>query len=407
MARVVVGLLMLLALTHIASADEVGRVRAHLRRAMVGLGERDVSELSPAQRTNRMRAIQLLERYIERGMFPRRTADLYPGLRPRFIDDRRVHCAVGQMLADSGESQLAHEINARYEYAYVADIKVPALLDWAELHGFTVDELAMIQPAYAPPEGKAPKVISVMTAIEHPSLISACLGKTALPKHVELSLVEDGKGARIQADSQDDFSRCFAEQVSKLPAAKHFDGPETVWIPTLDELLKQQIATSDCTPRPGALPDEVTINLGRTIQVATNPENAEIDACLTAYLQDRLPTAADYASTMTVQVPPRVTSNAVTKALLEHGLRHVTGCYTGKPSTVTLKATAHRGDEHFAIQVDGASAQVVSCVARKLRPKLRELYSVRRTARGKPERYFRADSDVVATFSFGIGPTRP
>lgn len=93
-------------------------------------------------------ALDELERYIARGEFPRRTDDTFAGRRPRFIDDRGVHCAVGHLIAASGEAELARAINATHEYDYVRDIDEPALVAWAKRAGFTLDELAMIQPTY-------------------------------------------------------------------------------------------------------------------------------------------------------------------------------------------------------------------------------------------------------------------
>ena len=45
----------------------------------------------------------------------------------------------------------AERINAEYKHAYVPDIDAPVLAEWAAEAGFTIRELAMIQPAYDDP----------------------------------------------------------------------------------------------------------------------------------------------------------------------------------------------------------------------------------------------------------------
>src|SRR4051812_44805745 len=84
-----------------ASADEQARIRGHLTAVHDLLVLRETSTLTTAQRTRRAAALADLARYAARGEFPRRTGDRYIGIRPRFIDDRGVHCAVGRLIADS------------------------------------------------------------------------------------------------------------------------------------------------------------------------------------------------------------------------------------------------------------------------------------------------------------------
>src|SRR5688500_1415253 len=104
MTRLDLGLIFVLAAVRSASAD---RIRDHLREALAYVEARDVSALSASQRAARAASVAALERYIERGEFPRRTGDPYGERRPRFIDDRGVHCAVGFLIAESGAPELA------------------------------------------------------------------------------------------------------------------------------------------------------------------------------------------------------------------------------------------------------------------------------------------------------------
>ena len=67
-----------------------------------------------------------------------------------FIDDFGVHCAVGYLIEQSGNGDLALEISEKFNYNYIEDIPSSKMLDWAEKFGFTVDELKWIQPGYPP-----------------------------------------------------------------------------------------------------------------------------------------------------------------------------------------------------------------------------------------------------------------
>ena len=134
-----------------SSSDEVARIRTHLLFVHDRLREADTSYLTVDQRQRRARALDDLGEYAEAGVFPQRAPDDgYLGRRPRFIDDRGVHCAVGELIRRSGEPQLAQSIDDRWEYAFVEEIHSPRLAAWSEAHGFDARELAMIQPMYAP-----------------------------------------------------------------------------------------------------------------------------------------------------------------------------------------------------------------------------------------------------------------
>lgn len=135
-----------------AHSDERARIRVHLQYVAERLAAADVDHLDAEQREARARALDMLRSYAARGEFPRRAAgDGFGARRPRFIDDRGVHCAVGELIRVSGHPALARAIDRRWSYAYVPDMRAPALNDWARSHGFSVTELATIQPSYGPP----------------------------------------------------------------------------------------------------------------------------------------------------------------------------------------------------------------------------------------------------------------
>lgn len=132
-----------------AHAPEATRIRAHLDHVAAALAAAPTDHLTPTQRRRRARALDHLATYAARGRYPRRAPhDGHGPRRPRFIDDRGVHCAVAQLIRHSGHPDLAHALNAHHPYAYITDIHDPALAAWAHTHGLTARELATIQPAY-------------------------------------------------------------------------------------------------------------------------------------------------------------------------------------------------------------------------------------------------------------------
>ena len=128
-------------------ASETVRLRTHLAYVEQLLRARPTDHLTPEQRTARARHLDRLHDYWTRGRFPRNYAP-ESGRRPTFIDREGRLCAVGYLIAQSAGRAVAARINAAYKHAHVPDIDAPALAEWAEAAGFTIRELAMIQPAY-------------------------------------------------------------------------------------------------------------------------------------------------------------------------------------------------------------------------------------------------------------------
>ncbi len=132
-------------------APETIRVQTHLAWIEARLRQATTANLSRAQRVQRARLLDVLAKYREAGVFPQHRAGAVTSThtrRPRFIDDRGRACAVAHLIEVSGNSALAHFINASHEYDYVLDMHEPELDAWATAHGFSAIELAMIQPTY-------------------------------------------------------------------------------------------------------------------------------------------------------------------------------------------------------------------------------------------------------------------
>jgi len=425
MRALVVGIAMLLALTQSASADEVARVRAHLRAAKARLATRDLAPLSPAQRERRARAIGDLDRYIERGVFPRRTQDAYEGLRPRFIDDRGVHCAVGQLIADSGEEDLSRAINAQYEYAYVKDMKSPALVAWADTHGFTVEELAIIQPAYAKPiENDCPFrdtdvfTFSDFVLVEKAKLVLECTGVEEPPAAVHLHVVAVDQ-SRIKVTTQDSsaFARCFAKRanvsLASYAAPKQRTADLVVDIPSPQQLFEREIRSAgggygvvrDCTRYPAPVVSSAVIDIESaktdvSIRVTTTPAQPDVSKCVESALQPRLAKFHRHIKWHTeLVITPRVSSSTVTPIVASRASELATSCHVaGTPSTIKVAVSAKIDDTQFTVGVPGTSSAFASCFADAMRRALRDAHTV--------NGYFRIDSDVNATHTFKLETPR-
>lgn len=130
------------------SAAETERIRAHLERVEAELRARDVSHLSTEQREARSDHLTALREYHEAGVFPHN--HYHRGERvPYFVDEHGTLCAMAYLISRSGHDELVERVRASSNNAYIADLSGDAeLLAWLEEAGLTVDEAAMIQPAY-------------------------------------------------------------------------------------------------------------------------------------------------------------------------------------------------------------------------------------------------------------------
>lgn len=75
---------------------------------------------------------------------------------PIFIDEFNNYCAVGWLMHNSGAESIARKIQATQNMAYLKNIQVEGLDQWVANSGFTLDELAWIQPGYPPPAQVTP-----------------------------------------------------------------------------------------------------------------------------------------------------------------------------------------------------------------------------------------------------------
>ena len=123
-------------------------IKTHLMLVEQTLRQRPVRHLNANQILNRFRLLDELNNYWLAGIFP--VNDYLTVKNPVFIDRIGTHCAVGYLMQQSNAEVLARKIDADNKFIYVKDIKTPGVKEWAFENGFTIGELAWIQPGYLP-----------------------------------------------------------------------------------------------------------------------------------------------------------------------------------------------------------------------------------------------------------------
>lgn len=141
-----------------ATPDKV-RLQTHLSYVERMLRARPADHLTFAQQQRRARALDHLRAYWQTGIFPRNTT--HQGERtPVFIDAEGRICAVGYLIGRTIGQDMAEHINRRYKYASIQSMNMPGIDRWAQKHGFSIRELAMIQPAYGSPQPEEPEKVN-------------------------------------------------------------------------------------------------------------------------------------------------------------------------------------------------------------------------------------------------------
>lgn len=173
-----------------ADTPEQFRLQTHLAYVEHVLRTRKRPTLSSSQQARRTRLLDELHAYWTAGRFPKNTE--VPGRSPVFIDERGQLCAVGHLIAVSAGRSLAERVDDEYHLSLVQDMDLPALDRWAERHGFTGRELAMIQPLYCsirpcyPPEpdeesDASPLEVTALSASVGASLLNGVLLERGTP----------------------------------------------------------------------------------------------------------------------------------------------------------------------------------------------------------------------------------
>lgn len=123
------------------------RIRAHLEYVLSLLDKDEPLGMPDAKLKQRAQLLGHLADYIETGRFPHN--DGHPDARrPTFIDATGAICAVGYLVEMTAGREVAERVASTFKYAFIPEIDDPTFLAWADASGFTMQELAMIQPAY-------------------------------------------------------------------------------------------------------------------------------------------------------------------------------------------------------------------------------------------------------------------
>ncbi|MCG8331348.1 MAG: T9SS type A sorting domain-containing protein [Chitinophagales bacterium] len=128
--------------------SDTDRIHFHLKTVIDYLSKNTPDNLSVEIKQKRLALLQSLEHYADRKVFPKNIH--HTERRPYFIDHQGTHCAVGHLMAASGHSQLAQRIKSEHNFDYIKDIKTRGVAEWATASGFTIEDLAWIQPGYPP-----------------------------------------------------------------------------------------------------------------------------------------------------------------------------------------------------------------------------------------------------------------
>ncbi|MEO6047999.1 MAG: hypothetical protein ABIQ57_11030 [Candidatus Kapaibacterium sp.] len=124
--------------------DQRGQIIARLTYLEDLFRSRDVSGLTPALRAERLRNLDGIHAYRIAGAFPR-NFDYPDQSRPCFIDREGTICAVGYLVEKSVGRGVAEAINRNYQYATVAEMRMPVLDRWIATSGLTRAEVITLQ----------------------------------------------------------------------------------------------------------------------------------------------------------------------------------------------------------------------------------------------------------------------
>jgi len=403
-----------------ALTDSTTRIRVHLEYVSEHLERADTAHLGATQRARRADVLHHLRAYTAAGVFPERASgDGFEGRRPRFIDHRGVHCAVGELIRASGHAELASRVNDEHEFSYVPDIDTPGLSDWAEHHGFTTRELAMIQPSYGPPPSRETVVAEIEDSKE--GIFWRCGREHEVQKRVRVRLRGTRSGdvsvrhGRLFGASA--FEDCVLDELVRAQLGggawdeqpKAFRTLYTIDFPGFEELgqqyldsLASSLGSSNCLPRPGAIPRSASLKSVAKdgelrVEVRTEPRNEEVEQCMAKRITDRYGDLVGgrvvFEASTDIELSPRVGARWLEQYTRSYSSGVLTECYTeDAPKSVELVVSAKEGDERFSVDVAGDDSAFAQCVEEGLADKLMESLRVSRELHdGSFEQFARID----------------
>jgi hypothetical protein len=122
------------------------RMHTHFTYVRAWLASRPATRPELAEK--RRRLLAYFDEYIAHGITPRNTE--VPKRNPVFIDHRGQICAVGYLIERTAGRAFAERIAAEHRNDYLEDIAaaMPEVREWVAASGFTLTELATMQPGY-------------------------------------------------------------------------------------------------------------------------------------------------------------------------------------------------------------------------------------------------------------------
>lgn len=172
--------------------DENVRIKTHLAYVEKLLRKHEPGNLNKPLKANRFKLLEKLHTYWVAGKFPK-NYDHPNERRPCFIDKDGNICAVGFLIQQTAGPELANKINAAHQYDRIFDMKTPELLAWVNSSGLTLEECAMIQPAYGPTPSFNYNYISTGYGVS-----SAILGGTNLSlSALNLTQIAQESGSKV------------------------------------------------------------------------------------------------------------------------------------------------------------------------------------------------------------------
>jgi hypothetical protein len=130
----------------IAFASEADRIQAHLFGVYEYLKTNTPVGFSNDQLKKRSELLMELKLYAQARNFPRNTG--HKERTPYFIDQFNTACAVGNLIIQAGDEELALSLKENFNFNYIAEMPQKEVALWASNHGFETWELEWIQPAY-------------------------------------------------------------------------------------------------------------------------------------------------------------------------------------------------------------------------------------------------------------------
>ena len=127
------------------SDDE--RIQAHLFGVYEYLSANKPNGFSEEALAQRTVLLEELKKYTDAKSFPRNTG--HQSRTPYFIDQFNTACAVGNLIIQAGDEELALSVKENFNFNYIADMPQEPIELWASNNGFEVWELEWIQPGYA------------------------------------------------------------------------------------------------------------------------------------------------------------------------------------------------------------------------------------------------------------------